>query len=93
MINSNAKNLLTVTSSLSTFCEKSKDDVKNPVIIAILTPIDALKLIHKEFEITPKNVTFLKKTTFIIDDVNDRKVEADVLVQDILVELVDEILS
>lgn len=48
-------------------------------IISILSPLDALRLIHS----IPNTEKFISKTIFIFDDVHMRTVETDVLIQDV----------
>lgn len=69
--------MYTITSSLPEILN-IEENLLLPVI-AILSPFDALRL-FKEFSGRP---LFLEKSTFIIDDLLTRTVEADILVQDI----------
>lgn len=65
-----------VTSSLQNVIELAKSKFTIASVIAILSPIEALKLFSEI-----KN--FTQKATFVVDDVNQRLIETDVLVQNI----------
>lgn len=67
---------LIVTSSYQNVVELAKSKYMLAPVIAILSPLEALQLVH-----TSKD--FAKKASFIIDDVHQRLIETDVLVQDV----------
>lgn len=77
------ENYLLITSSLSKFYDKLKNGGES-TIIAILTPLEGVQLICKMVSDTSEDVSFLKNTTFVLDDINQRKIETDVLAQNIL---------
>ncbi|KAK8842992.1 hypothetical protein M9Y10_025179 [Tritrichomonas musculus] len=77
------ENYLLITSSLSKFYDKLKNGGES-TIIAILTPLEGVQLICKMVSDTSEDVSFLKNSTFVLDDINQRKIETDVLAQNIL---------
>ena len=79
----NCKDCLLITSSIEKFYEKSEKK-SEPTIIAILTPIEGIQLLQKMIPNPKKDITFLKKSSFVIDNINQRKPETDILAANIL---------